>query len=337
MKQVLFILLFLISQGLSAQQQDTSGFCPTGSIWVYKHAVQMYFPHYSMFSYEKDTVVNGQAVKKIRHDRVAYDYQYQNQQPYISGHSISWQNDEFLYEQNDSIYFYLADSQQFYLLHDFSALVGDSLAIQQHRNACGNNSNYPLQDTLAILEQDTLTLGQWAFKRSYYNISSSVLEDSTNQYFKGKIIHNIGGETTFFPYPNLRLCDPNVYIQGQTTDLVCYQDDERGVLIDEVQEEWDCQSLITTVAQLADPSMAQNAQQVQLFPNPTQAQFYLQSPQPLLRYAIYQLNGQLVQQGSLNNSQENYQIAVPHLPAGLYILQLENEEQEVFYQKFRKQ
>lgn len=337
MKQALFILLFLFSQGLLAQQQDTSGFCPTGTIWVYKHAVQMSFPSYSMFSYEKDTVVNGQAVKKIRHDRVAYDYQYHNQQPYIAGHTISWQNDEFLYEDNGKVYFFLDRTQQFHILHDFTAMIGDSFLVQQHRASCSNNSNYQLEDTLVLLDKDVLTINQLQFNRSFYNISATVLDDTTSQYFKGKIIQNIGGETSFFPYPTPYVCNPNDGMQGQTTELVCYQDDERGVLIDEVQEGWGCYSLISAVPHLADPSMAQNAQQVQLFPNPTQEQFYLQSQQPLLRYAIYQLNGQLIQQGSLSQSQENYQIAVPNLPAGLYILQLENEQQEVFYQKFRKQ
>jgi len=113
---MLISALFLSITSLDIKAQfivDSEPWCPTDATWIYKSFSPTSSLYYK-FSYEKDTVVDAIEAKKINVNKI----EYLGLQPF-EGRQESHVGVEFLYERNDSIYWFDLISEVFKFIYSF--------------------------------------------------------------------------------------------------------------------------------------------------------------------------------------------------------------------------
>lgn len=138
-KTTLFIFslfIFLFSYQLSAQNLISGS-----AVWYYSGPNGGGVPsnsEYYRYWVEKDTTYNGVQAKKI--ERMHFRY---------AGDSVSWEP-LYLFNRNDSVFYYNDHYQRYILLYDFSASVGDTLRFYVPDTAFVNVFNLP-DSTFSLL------------------------------------------------------------------------------------------------------------------------------------------------------------------------------------------
>ena len=313
-----FCLLF---STVKAQQADTAAWCPPGATWVYR-TFSATSGAYLKYSYEKDTVILNQAVKKIAVSRL----QYYSVSP-ILGRIENHLGYEYEYMSNDSLYFYDPTSNSFILKFDFNATVGDSLIVRNPRSTCNGNSNFPDQDTLYIDSISAEISGQIAFER--YNLSSG---NYTSFYFS-RVIKNIGSADGFHPEISRLACSSSLATYGEFYEgFAFYQDSVRGRLF---APPYFSDSLANNIISsiFRTESGISAAKEVRVFPNPAQDELWLDiALNGALNLSIYNLAGQEVRHFQLHQNH----FSIRDLPKGMYILYLRTDDQQFYQTKFVK-
>ncbi|EJF53605.1 hypothetical protein SapgrDRAFT_1913 [Saprospira grandis DSM 2844] len=317
---LLFLTLFTFFNVTKAQQADTAAWCPPAATWVY--SVSAWGPDsYLKYTYEKDTLLLNQAVKKIALSFL----QYYSVSP-ILGRTENHLGYEYEYMSNDSLYFYDPTSNSFILKFDFNAAVGDSLIVRNPRSTCNGNSNFPDQDTLYIDSVSTEILGQLAFER--YNLSSG----SYTSFNFNPVIKNIGSFESFHPEVSEMTCPLPIdgYVHKQ---LFFYQDSLRGRLVfSENYNDTLVDNIISNIFRTESGVSA--AKEVRVFPNPAQDELWLDiALNGALNLSIYNLAGQEVRHFQLHQNH----FSIRDLPKGMYILHLRTDDQQFYQTKFVKQ
>ncbi|WCL82619.1 T9SS type A sorting domain-containing protein [Saprospira sp. CCB-QB6] len=317
---LLFLALFTFCSVAKAQQADTAAWCPSGATWVY--SVSAWGPDsYLKYTYEKDTLLLNQAVKKIAVSRVHYIGPNVGQ-----GRSESQIGYEYEYMSNDRLYFYDSSSNSFILKFDFNAVQGDSLIVRNPRSTCDSLPNFPDQDTLYIdsLSQDTFN--QLIFDR--YHLSSGSFES----FRFDPVIKYIGSFESFHPEVSETNCPLPIdgYIHKQ---LFFYQDSLRGrVVFSENYNDTLVESIISSIFRTESGISA--AKEVRVFPNPAQDELWLDvALNGVLNLSIYNLAGQEVRHFQLHQNH----FSIRDLPKGMYILHLRTDDQQFYPTKFVKQ
>ncbi|EJF53602.1 hypothetical protein SapgrDRAFT_1910 [Saprospira grandis DSM 2844] len=318
---LLFLTLFTFFNVTKAQQADTAAWCPPAATWVY--SVSAWGPDsYLKYTYEKDTLLLNQAVKKIALSFL----QYYSVSP-ILGRTENHLGYEYEYMSNDSLYFYDPTSNSFILKFDFNATVGDSLIVRNPRSTCNGNSNFPDQDTLYIDSISAEISGQIAFER--YNLSSG---NYTSFYFS-RVIKNIGSADGFHPEISRLACSSSLATYGEFYEgFAFYQDSVRGRLF---APPYFSDSLANNIISsiFRTESGISAAKEVRVFPNPAQDELWLDiALNGALNLSIYNLAGQEVRHFQLHQNH----FSIRDLPKGMYILHLRTDDQQFYQTKFVK-
>ena len=291
-----FTSKLLIDNGLNfyyriniTQAEPVVEIFPRGTEWYYEIKHVTGDITYQHLEYTADTAINSKRVKIITETNTMYD-------------KSTWTDVEYIYEDGDRIYWWNKDLEDFTLLYDFGADVGDDWEI--------NGGWYTI--TVHVDEAHTVT-----YKSETYRVLS--VSDASYGLFTGDIICGIGHQKSFFP-PSPIAKDYEV------NGLRCYWQD--GELVLTMGDE-DCDAVYYEYHDLDENPVATFA----VYPNPTDGLLFVEGQG---EYRITNPLGQTLLSGtSLRaiakqpNQNSSMTIDVSKLSPGLYFLTIGDQTQKI--------
>jgi hypothetical protein len=297
MKPLLLSLLLSFSFLVQAQN-----WCPPGAVWHYDVAA-LVAGGYSTFTYEKDTLLDGEACKKIMVSGRYYPVDPTNNQDPL-----------FTFQRNDTVYYHYAGS--FRPVFFWGAQLGDT--IQYFNNEIFNCDSIVqlLVDSVGttVINNDTL--------RFYRTINvGGDTANTTNPIYPHQIlaIERLGAVNAF-PIP-FYLC----YTDGNDYNLRCYSDSTFALY--QTNPAIDCDYLYNSISQL------EQSNNITLYPNPATNQLNISiEGQTIAQYQILDYTGKMVLSNQSNNS--DLSIDVSELVQGVYLIRLELKNGQYAVRKF---
>ena len=258
-----------------------------GTEWYYEIQNEDGSITYQHLEYAADTTVNDKDVKIIIRTNTLYD-------KYIHTEVTR----EYVYEDDDKVYWWNKDLQEFTVLYDLGAQEGDSWVIK--------------------VGTETLTMHvdaveQFEFESSMHKMLQVSDEGSA---FCGSIVCGIGHMTSFFP-ERLMQKGKNYRVVG----IRCYWRDSELIYkfgdrdCDEVYQEYH--------NGIEEDGFSTGSGTLTVYPNPTHSVLFVETrfiaSQPI-EYRITNLMGQTLMSGQI--TAEIQQIDVSNLPEGLYFISI---------------
>jgi len=242
-----------------------------------------------------DTVVQGKRPKVIVRSNTHYDRDGQTEVTH-----------EYIFEENNIVYWWNKDLEEFTVLYDLGAQPGDSWVIK-----VGTESITMHVDALENIEYEG-------------NTYRMLRVSDENDFFSGNIVYGIGHLTSFFP-EQLMTRRKGYRVEG----LRCFWvGDELVFKIGDV----DCDAIYTewhNDIEEGGPSTGSGT--FTIYPNPTNNVLFVQTLHATSlpaknEYRITNLTGQTLLQGTI--TAENQQIDIEKLPKGMYFITSEDETQK---------
>ena len=199
---------------------------------------------------------------------------------------------EYLYEEDDIVYWWNRDLQAFTVLYDFDAEEGDEWEVK-------------VGTETVVLHVDGV--------KPYYDPNTgrtyrTLYVSDADDLFSGEIICGIGHTTSFFP-EKLMNRGAAFVVDG----LRCYWNNQE--LVFHASED-DCDAIYSEVHEV-DESMAEG---YRVYPNPTEGELFVAGKAGVV-YRIANVMGQTVLTGTLAGST----IDVSSLPQGVYFLTMDGQ------------
>ena len=259
----------------------------SGAEWYYEIENENGSITYQHLEYAADTTVNNKDVQIIIRTNTLYDK---------DGHSEVTR--EYIYEEDGLVYWWNGDLQEFTVLYDLGAQVGDSWVIK--------------------VGTETLTMHVDAVDYYHYGDQTfRLLEVSDeNDIFSGSIVCGIGHLTSFFP-ERLMTRGKGYRVEG----MRCYW--REGELFFKYGEE-DCDAIYKEWHNgIGEDGPSAGSGALTVYPNPTHGVLVVEtrliSSQPN-EYRITNLMGKTLMTGTLTT--ETQQIDVSELPQGMYFISI---------------
>jgi hypothetical protein len=272
--------LYVGFSGTSPLYDIVSSTIPEGSKWYYEIGNESGSVTYQDLQYAADTAINGKEVVIIIRTNTLYDKDWHTEV-----------TREYIYKEDFRIYWWNKDLNEFTLLLNPCANVGDEWDIK-----VGTETITVHVDAKDRVKHD----GIW-FDRLY-------LSDEEG-YFSGPALFNIGNMTSFFP--EKLISKSNSY---DVNGLRCYWVNGNPLYTD---DETDCDA----VWGIEEPVMTSH-DQFAIYPNPTDGILIVETvctpSLPNETYRITNLMGQTLMTGQITD--ENQQIDVSDLPDGMYFI-----------------
>ncbi len=208
---------------------------------------------------------------------------------------------EYVYERDGKLYWWNKTLEEFTVLYDYEAEVGDSWEIK-----VGTRTLDMHVDAVEEIEYEG---------RTYRMLRVSDPED----LFSGNIVCGIGHLTSFFPE---RLMDnrDGILVEG----LRCYWIEDE--LVFKLGDE-DCDAIYDELHGIEEDGPSTPSTGLVVYPNPTDGTLFVQTLRatslPDQTYRITNLMGQTVLTGQI--TAENQQIDVSSLPQGMYFITFASE------------
>ena len=245
-----------------------------GAEWYYEIQNDNGSITYQQLQQEGDTVINHKDVKIIVRTNTLYDKHQEI-------------THEYVYEENDVVYWWDKENENFTVLYDQNAEVGDEWQITK-----GGRSIIVRVDEVSEYEYDGRT-----FKMMHVS--------DENDVFTGNIVCGIGHLTSWFPEKIMR-----VYRDSQVESLRCYW--VNGDLIFH-QGDTDCDAILT----VEENVLASDFESISLYPNPTNGTLYIENQGNASTFSISNMLGQTIMTGNVADSQT---IDVSLLDDGMYFI-----------------
>ena len=259
----------------------TGGFeedCGTsGNEWYYEILNDDGSITYQYLQHSGDTTINDEPVQIIVKINTLYD----------KGKHVE-KSHEYIYERDDKVYWWNKTLEEFTVLYDYNAQVGDEWEI-----------NVGLESLL--MHVDAVELYEYE-GRQYKMLQVSDAEN----LFSGTIVRGIGHLTSFFPE---RLLSKGYCVEG----IRCFWQDGELVFkygekeCDEVYEEFHDYSV----------DDLNGSEGFYIFPNPTDGMIIISGKQTG-EYRITNIMGQTLMTGRIDS--DNQQINVSTLPDGMFFI-----------------
>lgn len=255
MKKLTLILIFISMfwQVKSQIAQDTFQWCPPGATWLYKSSSpssSIYF----QFIYVKDTLFSNLTVKKLNVEAI----QIIGPSKTEFARTAEVVGSEFLYNSNDSVYWYDKINNNFKFIYSFNPQVNDMFIVGNSRAKCYSDSTFSKTDTIKVTKLYKDTINNLIF--NVYNT------DYNRKITLGTVIKNIGSASALFPQINPKYCNKfqpeyGIFYEG----LICYSDSLRGTLTFSAQGNEECHFAKTFVKTI---SKSNTNLKSKLYPNP---------------------------------------------------------------------
>jgi len=252
------------------------------SEWYYEIKCDDGSVYYQYLRCAGDTTVNGEKAKVVVRTNQIYDKE-----------AVEVTR-EYLYEEDDVVYWWNKELEEFTVLYDFGAEVGD----EWETKVGGNSITVHVDAEKPYQDPNT--------GRTYRMLVVSDAED----VFSGEIICGIGHTTSLFP-ERLMNRKGGFVVDG----LRCYWNDQLLVL--HVSDD-DCDAIYSEVHGVEENGTAT----IVVYPNPTDGALFV-IPNTIKQPSTYRITnvmGQTLLTGT--RSADNESIDVSSLPAGMYFLTL---------------
>ena len=251
-----------------------------GDEWYYEITSALGQITYQHLDYLCDTTISHKKIKIIVKTNTLYDKDTEVSREYI-------------YDENDKVYWWNKSQQNFTMLYDFAAEIGDEWQIE-----IGENSI-----TMHVDEVGTVDYNGQLFR--------ALTVSDNDDIFSGTIVCGVGHLTSFFPEKLLEN-KGDFEVDG----IRCYWDE--GALIYK-EGDLDCDSIFEQTHLSIDETIAANGFEV--YPNPTNGIIYVLSDN-YGEYRITNLMGQTMIIGTIDC--ENQQIDISSLSEGIYFITIGN-------------
>jgi hypothetical protein len=264
---------------------------PRGTEWYYEIKHVTGDVTYQHLEYVADTAINSRRAKIIVETNTMYD-------------KTEWINHEYIYEDGDKIYWWNKETEEFTLLYDFGADVGDEWVI--------DGGWYTI--TVHVDAAHTVT-----YKSETYRVLSV---SDPSHLFTGDIICGIGHTKSFFP-------ETPMAKDYEVDGLRCFWQD--GELILNTGEE-DCDAIYNTIHTEVDEN---TDAAFTIYPNPTNGILFVgmhrvrptDRTHSMCPYRITNILGQTVKSGYITS--DNQQIDVRDLNQGFYFITIGETTQKI--------
>jgi hypothetical protein len=285
------LLCFLLFSGFSFGQN----WSPSGAQWHYSY--YGFFPGYVDIAYTADTIIDGQAAKKLTK----------------TYHGLGWGmginsteiGTEYTYETNGVVY--LRFQNHWDTLYNFNAQVGESWRMAKQPLI---SNIIPPNSRMKVLSTGTMMINNEA--RNYFVIDKCDSNNMSFGFLQDTLIENIGFIRDYMlPYDQY----DGAIDANEGGPLRCYSANNFATYQPHFTEV--CDYIMGTNELNASASF-------QVFPNPVSDQINIPAAFAIefTAYSIYSTEGKVVQAG-----QTTTQIDVANLPAGSYMLLIENKTQ----------
>ena len=264
-----------------------------GAEWYYEIQNENGSITYQHLEYAADTTINHKDVQIIIRTNTLYD---KGEHQEVTR--------EYLYEEDEVVYWWNKDLQEFTVLYDLGAQEGDSWVIK-----VGTESLTMHVDAVDLYEYDG-------------RLFKMLRVSDDGDIFSGNILCGVGHLSSFFP-EKLMTCGKGFRVHG----LRCYW--KFGDLVFTINR-GDCDAIYTDLHNgLEEDGPSTGSGTFNIYPNPTDCVLTIQHSAlttsnashfniPNSEFRITNLMGQTVQTGSLNA--ETQQIDVSALPQGMYFI-----------------
>ena len=273
---------------------------PAGSEWYYEIQNENGSITYQYLYQAGDTVVQDEPTHILVRINTLYDKDVHTDVTH-----------EYVYERDGKLYWWNKTLEEFTVLYDFNAQVGDVWEIK-----VGTESLMMHVDAVEEIEYEG---------RTYRMLHVSDPDD----LFSGNIVCGIGHLTSFFPERLMNNGD-GIRVEG----LRCYWVENE--LVFKIGDE-DCDAVYSEVHGVEEdgpstPSTGSGA--LTVYPNPTDGVLFVQTLRATSlhtqMYRITNLMGQTVLSGSI--TAETQQIDVSNLPKGMYFISIGSETRKFVVQ-----
>ena len=209
---------------------------------------------------------------------------------------------EYVYESDGKVYWWNKTLEEFTLLYDFKADVGDEWEIK-----VGTETLAMHVDAVDYIELEDV----------FYRVQHV---SDPDDLFSGDIICGIGHLTSFFPERLMRNSD-GFRVEG----LRCYWVEDE--LVFNLDGEEECDAIYSEVHGIEEGGPSTGSGTLTIYPNPTDGVLFVQTLRATSlhddTYRITNLMGQTVLSGNIDA--DNQQIDVSTLPQGMYFITFADE------------
>lgn len=262
------------------------GLFPIGTEWYYEIKNEDGSITYQHLEYAADTTVNNEPVHILVRINTLYDKNLHEEKSY-----------EYIFERDNKVYWWNKTLNEFTILYDFAAQVGDEWEIKV------GTERLPMHvDGEGTVEYNGQT---------YRTLTVSDPQD----LFSGTIICGIGHETSFFP-ERLMTRGDDYRVEG----MRCVW--QYGQLIIQLNET-SCDEVYLNFHYDVDEATADG---LNVYPNPTTGLITVSGVQSG-EYRLSNMMGQTLMTGCIAN--ENQQIDISQLPNGLYFFTIAGETKKL--------
>ena len=256
-----------------------------GAEWYYEIQNENGSITYQHLEYAADTTINHKDVQIIIRTNTLYD---KGEHQEVTR--------EYLYEEDEVVYWWNKDLQEFTVLYDLGAQEGDSWVIK-----VGTESLVMHVDAVDLYEYDG-------------RLFKMLRVSDDDDIFSGNILCGVGHLSSFFP-EKLMTCGKGFRVHG----LRCYW--KFGDLVFTINR-GDCDAIYTDLHNgIEEGGPSTGSVTFTIYPNPTNGVLTIQHSSFRIQnsaFRITNLIGQTIQTGSL--TAENQQIDVSDLPQGMYFI-----------------
>ena len=249
-------------------------FAPTHAEWYYEIQNDNGSITYQQLQQEGDTVINHKDVKIIVRTNTLYDKHQEI-------------THEYVYEENNVVYWWNKTLNEFTTLYDFAAETGDGWQIK-----AGTETITLHVDAIELVEYDGRTY-------KVMNVSDE------GDLFSGNIVCGIGHVASLFPEKLMQKALP-----FDVESLRCYWVNDNLILH---MGTVDCDEILAVEENVS----AQDSESIVLYPNPTNGTLYIESQGDASTFNISNMLGQTVMSG---NIADNQIIDVSGLDDGMYFI-----------------
>lgn len=319
-KLTLILIFFSMFWNVKSQiAQDTFPWCPPGATWLYKSSSpssSIYF----QFIYVKDTLFSNINAKKLNVEAI----QIIGPSKTEFARTAEIVGTEFLYNSNDSVYWYDKINSDFKFIGSFSPQVNDMFIVGNSRAKCYSDTNFVKTDTIKVTQFYKDTIG---------NLIFDVFNTDYNRKYKiGTIIKNIGSLSAPFPQINGMFCNyPRPEYGIAYERLICYSDSLRGTLTFSAQGNEECHFAKTFVKNIVKKDVYLKSK---LYPNPANNFIKIENTENIKYKSLFVFNylgKQIMEQNDYKES-----IDISNLEGGFYFVKLNYENGIIETIKFLK-
>lgn len=284
MKNAYLLIALLI---FSFQFASAQNFAPVGAKWYYtQYSATGPEIGYTYLESLKDTVFNGVECREIGG----------------SPSMCAW-SAHYMYDSNDSVFFWHPERDEFCLLYNFGAQVGDTWTVYHISSDFGSG-----QIDSSIVHVDSIET-EIIDGQVLRTLDISQLNPTQDYWVAGgRIVERIGNMGYLFP--SYGACDP---VPG---NLRCYQDS----VINFHQGSYECDEVISSIVESDEVVLS-------VYPNPTDGLIVIDLLPRMkdLIFRVLDMSGRLVLEKRLNNMNDRIQCDLTALNAGIYFAEVQTE------------